>query len=61
MIFRGRNKYKRTNVIVKIVETEEKPQVVNNDEYCNIISNKDAIIEKVEATKGTAVVKKVTW
>ncbi len=46
-----------TNVIVKIVETEEKPQVVNNDEYCNIISNKDAIIEKVEATKGTAVVK----
>ena len=28
-----------TNVIVKIVETEEKPKVVNNDEYCNIISN----------------------
>ncbi len=46
-----------TNVTVKIVETEEKPKVINKDEYCNIVANNDAVVEKVEATKGTAVVK----
>ena len=49
---------KGTNVTVKVVETDEKPQIVDKSEYCNIVSNKDAIIEKVDATDGTAVVKK---
>ena len=48
---------KGTNVIIKIVETEEKPKVLDNNEYCNIIANKDAVIKKIEATKGTAVIK----
>ena len=39
-----------TNVTVKIVETEEKPKVINKDEYCNIVANNDS-------TKGTSVVK----
>ena len=48
---------KGTNVIVKIVETEEKPEIINQDEYCNIVANKDALIQKIDSTKGTSVVK----
>lgn len=48
---------KGTNVTVKIVETEEKPEIINQDEYCNIVANKDALIKKIDSTKGTSVVK----
>lgn len=48
---------KGTNVTVKIVETEEKPEIINQDEYCNIVANKDALIQKIDSTKGTSVVK----
>ena len=48
---------KGTNVAVKIVETEEKPEIINQDEYCNIVANKDALIQKIDSTKGTSVVK----
>lgn len=45
-----------TNVIVKIVETTEKPQIVNPEEYCNIVSNKKAQITKITAKTGTILV-----
>lgn len=48
---------KGTNVTVKIVETEEKPEIINQDEYCNIVAKKDALIQKIDSTKGTSVVK----
>lgn len=48
---------KGTNVTIKIVETEEKPEIINQDEYCNIVANKDALIQKIDSTKGTSVVK----
>ena len=48
---------KGTNVTVKIVETEEKPEIINQDEYCNIVANRDALIQKIDSTKGTSVVK----
>ena len=29
-----------TNAIVKVVEAEEKPEIVDEDEYCNIVATK---------------------
>ena len=46
-----------TNAIVKIVEADEKPEIINNDDYCNIVSNKDAQIIKISAQSGIPLVK----
>ena len=48
---------KGTNAIIKIVEADEKPEIINEDEYCNIVADKDAIITKVSAQNGTPLVK----
>ncbi len=49
---------KGTNAIIKIVEADKKPEIVNEEEYCNIVADKDAIITKVSAQNGTPLVKK---
>lgn len=46
-----------TNAIVEIVKSEEKPQIVAEDEYCNIVSDKEGIITKINAQNGTIVAK----
>ena len=46
-----------TNVIVKVVEATKKPEIVNPDEYCNIVANKKAQITKITATSGTILAK----
>lgn len=48
---------KGTNAIVKLVKADEKPDIVKEDEYCNIVSNKAGIITKISAQNGTAQVK----
>lgn len=48
---------KGTNAIVKVVEADSKPEIIKDDEYCNIISDKDACIIKVNAQNGTPLVK----
>jgi len=48
---------KGTNAIVKIVKSDEKPDIIDDDEYCNIVSDKAGIITKVNAQDGTANVK----
>ena len=48
---------KGTNAIVKIVKSDEKPEIIDEEEYCNIISDKDGIITKINAQNGTANVK----
>jgi len=48
---------KGTNAIVKIVEADKKPEIINEEDYCNIISDKAGIITKITAQKGTANVK----
>lgn len=48
---------KGTNLIIEIVEADEKPEIINEDEYCNIVATKDAIIAKVNAQNGTPIVK----
>lgn len=44
-----------TNAIVEVVKSEEKPQIVEEDEYCNIVSDKEGIITKISAQNGTIV------
>ncbi len=48
---------KGTNAIVKLVKSDEKPELIDEDEYCNIISNKEGIITKISVQNGTANVK----
>lgn len=48
---------KGTNAIVKIVEIDKKPDIVAEDEYCNIVATKPASIVKVNAINGTPLVK----
>lgn len=47
---------KGTNVIIKIVEAEEKPDIIDENDYCNIVAKKDGEITKVSAQNGTIVV-----
>ena len=46
-----------TNAIIKIVESDSKPEVINEEEYCNIVATKDAQIVKISAQNGIPVVK----
>ena len=48
---------KGTNAIVKIVKADEKPEIIDENEYCSIISNKSGVITKINAQSGTANVK----
>ena len=49
--------FKGTNAIVKIVEADPKPNIIQEDEYCNIIATKAGTIVKVNAINGTSLVK----
>ena len=46
-----------TNAIVKVVEADSKPEIIDENDYCNIIATKDAVIEKISAQNGTLMVK----
>ena len=46
-----------TNAIVEIIEAKKKPDIINEDEYCNIVSDKEGIITKISAQNGTLMVK----
>lgn len=46
-----------TNVIVEIRETSKAPEIIDENEYCNIIANKEGMITKINVQNGTAVVK----
>ncbi len=48
---------KGTNAIVRLVKADEKPEIVDENEYCNIVSNKNGVITKINAQDGTANVK----
>ena len=48
---------KGTNAIIKIVESIPKPNIIYDEEFCNIVATKDAIIKKISAQNGTPVVK----
>lgn len=46
-----------TNMIVKLVKADQKPEIVDDSEYCNIVSDKEGIITKINVQNGTANVK----
>ena len=48
---------KGTNIIVTIVEAEKKPEIINENEYCDIVANQKGIITKITADTGTAIAK----
>ena len=48
---------KGTNAIVEIKEADKAPEIINEDEFCNIVSNKNASIMKINVQKGTAAVR----
>ncbi|MCI9286856.1 MAG: sporulation protein YqfD [Clostridia bacterium] len=48
---------KGTNAIVSIVEADKKPEIIDEKEYCNIVTRKDGIITKINVQNGTALVK----
>lgn len=49
--------FEGTNAIVEIVKAQEKPEIIPDDEYCSILSNKEGIITKINVQNGTATVK----
>lgn len=46
-----------TNAIIKIVEANSKPEIINDEDYCSIVATKNAQIVKVSAQNGIPVVK----
>ena len=48
---------KGTNAIVKIVSAEIKPEIIDENEYCNIVSDKAGVITKINSQTGTSNVK----
>lgn len=48
---------KGTNAIVKIVKSKEKPEIIDENEYCSIVADKAGIVTKINAQNGTANVK----
>ena len=48
---------KGTNVIIKIEEADIKPEIIDEDEYCNIVADSDGVITKISAGNGTPLVK----
>ena len=47
---------KGTNAIVKIVKAEEKPELIDASDYCNIVAKKSGVIESIVAQNGTPLV-----
>lgn len=48
---------KGTNAIIEIKETTKAPEIIDESKYCNIISNKTAMITKINVQNGTANVR----
>lgn len=48
---------KGTNAIVKLVKAVDKPEIIDENDYCSIVSDKAGIITKINAQSGMANVK----
>ena len=46
-----------TNVVIEIVEADKKPEIIDENEFCNIVAKKDAMITSANAQNGTLQVK----
>ena len=48
---------KGTNAIVKVVKAKEAPEIIDENDYCNIVATKAGTITQIVAQNGTALVK----
>lgn len=48
---------KGTNAIVRVVKSTSKPEIIDDSDYCSIISDKTGVITKINAQNGTIAVK----
>ena len=48
---------KGTNAIVKLVKADSAPEILDENEYCNIVANKSGLITKISAQNGTTQIK----
>lgn len=48
---------KGTNAIVRVVKATSKPEIIDDNDYCNIVSDKQGVITKISAQNGTIAVK----
>ena len=48
---------KGTNVIVRVVKSTSKPEIIDEEDYCSIVSDKQGIITKINAQNGTIAAK----
>lgn len=48
---------KGTNALVKVVEADKKPDIIKEEEYCNIVATKPGVVVKTNAINGTSLVK----
>lgn len=48
---------KGTNAIVKLVKAQEAPEIIDENDYTNIVADRSGIITKIVAQNGTAKVK----
>ena len=48
---------KGTNAIIKIVKSTSKPEIIDETDYCNIVSDKQGVSTKLNAQNGTIAVK----
>ena len=48
---------KGTNAIVKVVKAKEAPEIIDENDYSNIVATKSGIITQIIAQNGTALVK----
>lgn len=46
-----------TNAIVRVVKSTAKPDIIDEQDYCNIVSDKKGVITKISAQNGTMAVK----
>ena len=46
-----------TNMIVEVVEADKKPEIIDETQYCSIVSQKEGRITKMNVQNGTALVK----
>ncbi len=49
---------KGTNAIIRVVEAEEKPDIVDENSFSNIVASKDGVITSISAQNGTVMVEK---
>ena len=46
-----------TNAVVKIVKADKAPEIIDENDYCNIVARKSGVIQKIVAQNGTIKVK----